>query len=406
LRAYPAILCAALLASAPARAEMKTYSIGSGLGYMGNTTVVSQDGYRAAVLSSFINKDVWEKDGVKLAQAPKGTFSRSKSMFTPEPAALNADGSLLVHVMTTTDSSGRTGVSAALNGKPIGGVYSEISLLRVSPRGVNVAYAARDASGWSVHSAQGAGPSLPDAPAFVFVSDSETVYVTSWRGGLWMYRNGVPSAARSFISMSATPDLKRIGGVFIDPRTEEYWVDVDGAASGPYMKAAAPVFSDDGRHYAFLAQKKSGQPYDTVVVDGAARSVSPNSDLLLVDDAGVPYWTTHSENGNSTDYRDGSVLTTFYGGHINPQWAGFSPSGAHYALWSPSHLIVDGRIAEDPAPQPSTGMSIVFDGEREFHYISDSGGQLVCVSVDGSSAANTRCAAIGRAVDKSPKSAE
>ena len=91
-----AILCAALLAAAPAWAEMKTYSIGGGLGYLGFTTVVSQDGYHAAVLTSIGDKDIWEKDGIVIAQAPKGTFSRSKSMFTTEPAALNADGSLLV----------------------------------------------------------------------------------------------------------------------------------------------------------------------------------------------------------------------------------------------------------------------------------------------------------------------
>ncbi|MFI5360530.1 MAG: hypothetical protein ACHQ49_01065 [Elusimicrobiota bacterium] len=401
-----ACLLAALLAAPAARAEMKTFGVGYGSGLIGGTALGSRDGYHLATLASFGGHDVWEKDGMELSRAPKGTYAVSDSLFSQEPADLTSDAKLLLHLSTSRDANGNKVVSAALNGKPVGAAYSEIKLLRLSPRGENIAYAARDAAGWTVHSAQGAGPALPSAPAFLFVSDRETVYVTNWQGRMWMYRNGVPTSVPNYSLMSASDDLTRIGGVYSDPGTGAQWVDVNGAKSGPWDKAAAPVYSDDGRHYAFLARKGDssgrndlGETFDTVVVDGTAQKTIDGIANLLVDNAGVPYWTFASA-GNSTAYRAGAKLGTTRG-EFTPRWAGSSPSGAHYAAWVGGKLVVDGRVAEADAPKLHTACRIAFDGENEFHYIADdrSGLNLVCVTVDGSSAAASRCARIGKVLD-------
>lgn len=393
-----ALLCAALLSAPAARAEVKTYEIGKGLAMLafGETMIGSRDGYHVARLLSVDGHDVWEKDGVELARAEAGVFRHSTGMKT-EPALLSADGKILLHLMTVHAPDGRTGVAAALNGRPAGGVHAEIKLLSVSPHGQNVAYAARDDAGWSVHSIQGVGPALPDAPKYLFLSDSGVLYLTRWKDASWLYRDGAPTVSKEFIDMSVSPDLKRVGGVFYTADGQD-WVVVDGAPSGPWTKAHAPVFSDDGGHYAFLAAKNADGWPDTVVVDGTARAASPIASRLRVDAAGVPYWQASPSGRAGVAYRDGVALPSS-GLLLSEDWIGLSPSGAHYAYWSEDGLIEDGKVAEK-APRPGMGMPIVFDGEKEFHYITD-GLQLVCATVDGSMAARTRCAKVARTLDKS-----
>ncbi len=404
IRAFAA---AALFCAAPARADMKTYSVGDGLMMIayGDQFMGSRDGYHLARLTSGEDGDRWEKDGAVLVRAAKGVLNHGHGTSWVEPAALSADGKVLLHLMSRTGSNGVPGLSAAINGRPVGGVYEEIDLLRVSPRGANVAYAARDASGWSVHSGQGSSPSFAKIPLFLFVSDTETLYVAEWQGRLYQYRNGVPTPAKGYHSLAATPDLKRVGGTYLEPSTQKFWVDVDGVLSGPWADAGAVVFSDDGRHYVYLAEKEGSKSSDTVVVDGSAKSILPHSGNQRIDGAGVPYWCSHFESDNSYwCYRDGVKLgRARYGPDYD--WVGFSPSGAHFAQWADKRLIVDGKIAEAEAPEPGDGMRIVFDGEKEFHYLTGDA-KLVCVAVDGPSAANTRCAKAGRALDKSRAKAE
>lgn len=389
-------LAAILLTSPPARADVKVFAVGTGMNIVqyGDTYIGSRDGYHLANLSSDGEHDFWEKDGVELARAPKGVFLHGSELNGGESAAMSADGKVLLHLMAARDSNGAAGVSAALNGKAVGGVYLEIKFLRVSPHGTNIAYAARDASGWSVHSGQGVSPALPDPPSFLFVSDSETVYLTRWQGRMWTYRGGVPSAARNYTTMSATPDLKHLSGVYEDPNGNGHFVDIDGAPSGPWRDAEAPVYSVDGRHAAFLAQSPTG---DSVVIDGAPQAATKGADFLLVNDAGTPYWITPPTG--DTDfmaYRAGAALKPVVAGHS--EWAGFSPSGQHDAFWGKGRLIVDGKAVK--APRPGEEMRIVFDDEKSFHYLT-SNFELVCATVDGSPAEKSRCARIGRALDKS-----
>lgn len=301
------------------------------------------------------------------------------------------------------DKAGKLlGVAPAINGRRAGAVYPEIASVMLSPRGKNAAYVARTPKGWAVASQQGLGPSFEEAPFYLALTETDTLYYARFGGASWRYLNHKPVERKPYAAVSASRDLRRTGGLYTGADGLIY-VEVDKAVFGPYQSASAPVFSPDGRHWAFHASESSEHGYDALIADGRPAEMHRCSDCSLsVDDLGRVFqdviMTGISERAQiHMGFLDGKSLHP--GGQ--PPRVCLAPGGKHYAypMLAPQGLAVglDGRIAEKGAPMPFIPGPCVFDGE-EYHYWSLTGArlQLVCGSAAGPKAPKTRCEALAR----------
>jgi hypothetical protein len=346
----------------------------------------SADGYHMAALSSTETEDLWTVDGLVRARGPLGSL--------PEGGVLSADGEVLLHAVTAPG-----GVRAAINGTPYGETYTEIAKLAVSARGRNGAYAAETPKGWIVVSAQGRGPAFPAPPERLEVTETSTVYVVDWEKRKWLYRDHRPVRALPYDSVSLSPDLSRAAGVL--KTAYGTTVELDGRKLGPYASVSAPVFSPNGRHWAFqVFNGRSGR--DSVVADGKPSVARRCACSLVVDDSGrvfqdeliipIPKGDVH------VFYLNGKEL--FRGGR--PPHVATSPDGTRYVY--PMMTGFGGSIGMNgallrkhaPIPLPPWG-PLAFDGPEEFHYWAVIGSRLhlICATVDGSDVMRTRCAERG-----------
>ncbi len=388
------VLAAALLAlAAGARAEVLSYDAGRD---PGKGIIWSADGYHYAWLEQAEGEDRWIVDGKIRVKGAEGTLGG--------PAALSSDGRLLLHPLAVPG-----GVAAAVNGKRIGGAYQELAGPVFSEKGLNAAYAGLTAQGWSYVSVQGAGPAFKEPPIHAAVTEKRTQYVANFNGTRWLYVDHKPARRLPpFSAASASADLSRLAGVYED-RDGMIYVEVDGERFGPYNQASTPVFSRNGRHFAFLASAESQSGYDVLVVDGRDRPMKKCGDCSVqVDDAGRAFQDQIMAGVNEraqihVAYLDGKSLQI--GGQ--PPRVGLAPGGRHYVypMLSSKGLAVglDGRIAETGVPMPLVPAPVVFDGE-EYHYWAAARGRLflACGSAEGPKGPKTRCSAVARAAGWPP----
>ncbi|MCM2305327.1 MAG: hypothetical protein NDJ72_11530 [Elusimicrobia bacterium] len=387
------LLASLLLALAvPGRADLAVYDAGKD---PPAGTIWSADGYHYAYLESDEDGDRWIVDGRVRVKGAEGELTG--------PGALNANGSVLLHSTGVLDKAGNLlGVSPAINGRRAGAVYSEIHRFLLSPRGSNYAVVARTPKGWAVVTAQGSGPAFEEPPLHLAVTEKESAYFVGFGGATWLYRNHKPVERKAYSHASTSPSLRRTGGVYTGTDGMIY-VEVDKAGYGPFKGAAAPVFSPDGTHSAFLAATDSEHGYDALIVDGLPVEMKRCADCSVsVDDRGRAFqdviMTGVSERAQ--------IHMAFTGGKSlhpggQPPRVGLAPGGRHYVypMLAPQGLAVglDGRVAERGAPMPLVPAPVEFDGE-EYHYWSATGGRLylVCGSAEGPRAPKTRCAAVAR----------
>lgn len=381
------VLAALLLLAGAARAGVVSYDAGRD---PGKGIFWSADGYHYAWFEEAEGEDRWIVDGKVRVKGGEGTLAG--------PAALSADGRMLLHPLAVAG-----GVSAAVNGKRLGGTYEELAEPRFSAKGTNAAYGARSAKGWQYVSVHGIGPAFPEPPVHAAVTDLHTQYVVDFKGTRWLYVDHKPvRKLPPFAAASASPDLARLAGVY-EGADGFVYVDVDGKRFGPYNQATAPVFSRDGRHFAFLAAADTQTGYDVLVVDGEDRPMKKCGDCSVqVDDAGRAFqdqiMTGVSERAQiHMAFLDGKTLQV--GGQ--PPRVGLAPGGRHYVypMMSSRGIAVglDGAIAETGVPMPLPPGPVTFDGD-EYHYWAASRGKLflVCGSAAGPKGSTQRCAGVAR----------
>ncbi|MFI5346773.1 MAG: hypothetical protein ACHQ51_10400 [Elusimicrobiota bacterium] len=359
--------------------------------------IFSADGYHVARFESAGGEDRWLVDGRVAVRGAAGTL--------PAGAALSADGAQLLHTVAVADAAGNPlGVAIALNGRRVGAPYPEIRSLSLSAGGRNAAYVAKTPQGWAVVSAQGVGPSFPDPPESIFVSNASTAYLVRWQGAVWLYRDHKPVRRLDGPDAALSADLSRIGAVVKDGGRS--FVEVDGERYGPYAKAQTPVFSRNGRHWASMVvtPDASDGVYDSILADGRLTPAAHRAaSSLLVDDAGrafqdVLLMAVDEKIHIHEFYLNGKILRK--GGR--PPRVGLLAGGAHYVypMTAPRGIVVgfDGRDLEIDAPLPLPYTPVEFDGAEEYHYWSLEGNslRLVCGATDGSDPKNTRCAAKAR----------
>lgn len=388
------VLAALLLACATgAAADVDVYDAGRD---PGKGLIFSADGYHYAHFESSDGEDRLIVDGKVRAKGAEGTLAG--------PAALGADGSRLLHAVAVLDAKGNLlGVSPAINGRRAGsGVYEEIQSPALSPRGTNLAFAAKTAKGWSVVSRQGTGPAFKEPPLHLAITEKETLYVVVFGDAAWLYRDHKPVTKTAYGAASTSRDLRRLAGVY-EGADGSLYVDIDGKSFGPYRAAATPVFSADGTHSAFLASVSAEHAYDALIVDGKPAAMKRCGDCSVsVDDRGRAFQDlvmagVDERTQIHVAYLDGKPLQQ--GGQ--PPHVGLAPGGRHfvYPMLTSRGVAVglDGEIAETGVPMPLVPAPCVFDGE-EYHYWSFWGGKLllVCGNAQGPKVPRSRCAGVAR----------
>jgi len=251
-----------------------------------------------------------------------------------------------------------------------------------------------------VVSAQGMGPAFPKPPLLLRVSDASTAYVVVWSGAQWLYRDHKPVQSLRYDSTSFSDDLRHYGGSWKDA-SNNFFVEVDGARTGPWKAGSAPVFSPDGKHSAYLA----GEPpawygesnvvvlygkkypakecYGCALILGDGGRAFQDKTIIVVDEKAQihEYFLNGKSLGRSPSFGASS------GGHFDLTVLGAGRGG--------NAFVLDGRPAESGAPMALSVHALVFDGESEYHYWSLGGKtlHLVCGTTQGGAANETRCAA-------------
>lgn len=385
---------ALLLLAASARAEVAVFDAGR---LPPDGALYSADGYHYAYLVSDEKHDRWLVDGKARATGAAGTLSPA--------AALSADGSVLMHFVAAGD-----GWALAFNGRRAGKkTYEDVASPALSPAGRNMAFAAKTPAGWVTVSGQGTGPAFPKPPSLLLVSEKSTLALNEWAGRPWLYRDHAPVAALAGGEPAVSPDLKRTAAVVPGASGGGTYVEVDGKRLGPWADAGTPAFSPDGRHVAFLAKRRAGGPFDTLIVDGRSAEMTPcEGCTLVVDNAGRAF-----EDELVVAIDEKAQIHRFYLGTKplgRPSRVGSSPRGTHYvysALTGRGDVIaLDGKAAETDAPLALPVTAPVFDGENEYHYWTNVGPDiaLVCGAVSSARPKETRCAAVAAALGWPPAS--
>ena len=380
--------------SMPASAATLAFDAGST-----QDAIFSADGYHVARFESAGTQDHWLVDGRVRVRAAAGTL--------PAVAALSADASQLLHLITVSGPDGSpAGVAIALNGRRVGTPYPEIQSLALSPNSRNAAYIAKTPGGWAVVSGQGVGPTFPEPPGSLVVSNSGTSYVAAWQGTSWLYRDHKPVRALAGPEATFSGDLSRVGLVVRD--SGQTFVEVDGVRYGPYVRASSPVFSRNGRHWASLVVKPGATDatYDGILADGRMKVAALYGESsLLVDDDGrafqvVILMAVDDKTQIRDVYLDGKELRK----SGRPPRVGMLAGGKHfvYPMMTPRGGVVgfDGRDLETDAPIPLAYTPVEFDGAEEYHYWGLVGNtlRLVCGATDGRDPKRTRCADKARRV--------
>jgi len=390
-------LAALLAASAPARADVAVFA--SMHFVTPPSGCVSANGYHYAARVASDEGDRYVVDKRTAAKGPPGAL---KSWAT---CALSDDGLALLHTMVVPASkNGPGGVSAALNGKPIGAPVQEISELHLNRDRTIAAYVARTPQGYSVVSSLGDGPVMHDMPTHLLVGPSGHYYLTKWQDSKVVYRDHKPQASGNYFEIAAPPDLSRFAAYRSDTVTQI--LELDGAAKAiPSPPIRDLTFSADGRHFGYIhgaevvIDDKTGPAPNTGEGETGSLSISPD---------GTGYWI-RGPFGDPTSrhvYHAGKELGVyaavhgdFYSGASRQSWIGFSPTGAHSAFLaqkssrSGTLAVVDAAPSRS-VPAPFADSVPIFDSEDEFHYIAADGDrvELVCVALGKTGARRGPCA--------------
>jgi hypothetical protein len=384
-----AVLLAVFGCVSGVRAELASYALGPG---RDQVRLVSSDGYHYA---SF-KKAGWSVDGRALAPDDGAEAIDNNNGACSHCAALSADGHAFLSVARVAASNGGTFFFLAVNGKRFGSPLTEVSNLQVGPKGENAVYVARGPKGCYVVSNAGAGPPFPGCPDPVFTSDLGVIYAAKWNDHTIIYRNHQPIATTDYFSMKAAADLSRFAGVLHSDGGSGLDTVVIGTSTIARLKVSEMFFSADGRHLGVMSA-------DAVFVDAIKYDAPGVRFLSMRPGDGLPFWIAgeHLFKAGKDLGRVGYVN----GWDMHGGWLGFSPSSAHYAFVGHDDnrtigkLILDGEVLEENVPAMSDDARVVFDGEKEFHYIGKKAGDdkvyLVCGTVDGSDPKRTRCARYG-----------
>jgi hypothetical protein len=393
--AAAAVLAAAAAAAGapPPRAPVAVFRAGPD-----GPDVFSADGYHAARCETVDGEDRWRVDEAVRVRGAEGTLCG--------PAVLSRNGAVLMHLI----ASG-AGAAAAVNGRAAGPAYREIAMLRLSPDGRNAAYAAKGPSGWTAVTADGPGPSFPQPPLLLQVSDRAWAYAQRFGGTVWLYRSGVRAPIRTDLaSVSLSPDLRRAGGVVRPPGARDVYVEVDGARWGPYENATDPAFSANGAHWASLVAPRGAGRFTGILADGReAPAAACRSCSLLVGDDGravedVLLMAVNARLQMHRGFLDGEPL----GSGARPVRFAWLAGGGRfvYPFLGGKGLGVglDRTVLGYGVPMAVRDAPVAFDGPREYHYWALDGARLslVCGTTDGSDPMKTRCAAFARGVYGDP----
>lgn len=380
------------------------------------TNLVSEDGYHIATLTALDGQELWLKDGKKLGGGPKGSIAHRKASDWKtqlaasigggggdQPvASLSPDGSRLAYVRRTYDREGRPrGFEVSVNGAP-GKEYEVIGEPLWSPDSRRLAYPVSRAGQWGVVKDGVQGPPLQAAPShLVFSRNSQRVAYLGKKSDGWqhLFLEHKPLRYWPWEGVTLSPDWTRFAGVL--PGPERFVELVDERKFGPHEAPSEPVFSPNGKRFAYVDGKAgSYQVYlDGNPVGPPSRSVpkplfSPRNRL---------YWVGRPGEGDYFVYVDGASEGPWEYVVGKPEFA-FSPGGRSLYVASrggKSFLVVDGvQNARSEWGSPVSGSGFVFDDEQDFHYIKSGfrAFTLVCESVGRADPAASLCVRRARAL--------
>lgn len=376
-----------LLSAAPAAAGWRSFPASEPNACAGGELFVfSGDGWHYACAQKNGGPDQLIRDGVSIATLRPGQLSGG---FAHE-SRMSANGRVILHQLAMMDGSGVvTGVAAAINGNPVGKVFSDVGFMALADNGADLAYTGQAKDGWRVVTAAAMSGPLPTSPTLVGLgSNGRVAYLVQMPSGApWFYVNHKPVSERDLYNVAVAPDMKRRVVLRSDPEREGVTVDAGMGAKpeGPWMGAGSITFAPDGRRYAYTARTNPSQ-YDVVVLNGARHacpeplSITPGlnySDSILFSDKGSAAWVCRGKL--DTLYLEGKKVVSFSGTEAR---VAFTPGG------KPGVLVVKGSsgavlMGEGVAvglPRPLTRAPLGFDAEDEFHYYAliDGQVQLVC----------------------------
>lgn len=362
----------------------------------------SADGYHYAEIHQAGDLERLYLDGRVVARGPTGTLCYNKC-----PLALSADGLVVAHQLRITEPR-RSGYSAAVNGKPFGGVFNEIRSVQISPKAGNAVYTVRTGDDdWAVLSAAGLSPTFAEMPGRAAVGESGLLYLAKWKGATWLFRDHKPVDSRFYAGVYANPSLSRVATVY-HANNHRMAAEANGKLLGEWAQidSEGAALDYQGRLVFSARANPSSRSYDAVVVEGVALAAAAPRHP-----AGAPsgrvYWL-QEENGDTAVYRDGVRLGSWPIPAVEG-WISFSPTGAHWAALTAAgrfaNLVVDGKVVAEFLPEPVGPTRLVFDNESELHYLGARSAAekvaLVCVALG--EAAIERSACVGRAERLAPR---
>ena len=353
--------------------------------------------------------------------------------------AFSADGLHISYVAQRRDASGWSDFAIVLDGKE-GKWYraDEISELTFSPDGMSLVYVVRQSLG-SFGVVNGVEQTTHHGVSDItFSPDSEHLaYVAvDLRQGVYEYTvilDGVPGEAYRFIGsgiqdsdggLKFSPDSQRLAYVAVPGHLIRTLV-LDGVAGRVYSRISDVTFSPDSRHIGYIADgaiavldnvetKYSAIAGKLILSQDALRSATVVSDsdnkAVAVDGVvGKPYYwvlaPVFSPDGRHVAYVAGNdkgqsfmvvhgIVGTAYDSVSAPV---FSPDGQHIAYVAGDSksmsyfVVVDGIEGEEydkimdrdepdtPSASRASTTAIVFDSDRDFHYLALSEEKLYLV---------------------------
>lgn len=402
------LLVASMLFTLPASAAVRVAEFKTGAKtstFKDPDLIVSRDAYHyAAVTVGKDGQEILHKDGRELSRGPAGTFTSRDERgieIKPQFRAALGDNGVLFHPMLFRESGGRVGWRIAMDASPKGALYERILQVAASPHGDNAAFVTKDGPNYALSTLSGRSPASPLAPQILSLSSSNLYFLLNWNGRNWSYRDLAVLPYREYKTAAAHPEGSALAGVYSEGGG--HFLEVNGKQAGGPWQDAVPRYSAEGA-LVVLTRSSPQTPagmFDSVSVNGRSHNLPAFNSMDIYPPTarpsdGTPFLVT-SENGNSVINIGGRPMPHLGGPIVGRGWVGFSPSGRRWAslVIGPKRIqpVVDGEPADVSAPPIASSSRLVFDSEAEFHYIGDSLGSvsLVCVTLDGSDPAHSRC---------------
>jgi hypothetical protein len=385
MKAAACALLALLLLAATARAGIISRFPAGAWVFSRDWFFVSPDGYHYALIQVKDGVETLIKDG-KVAAKGRPTFStpddssRDLRVF----AAFGNNGRLAM-IQSVFDSKGQKVGEQAWSDGRAGKVYEQIQDLTLSLNGRRLAYAALDNGSWRLVMDGTEGPPLSGPPGSITFNPAGDQVAYLAGGSLFIG----PKRIRPWdaTQLLFSPDWKRVAWMKKEPTGTT--VGIDDATLGRYYSLKATGFSPSGARFSYATLKEIDREYKGVVWIGGAQAgplLKAMPKEIVFSPSDTAYWFGQLDSDEYVLFKEGMAGDRWKYITGTPAIA-FSPSGAHsaYAATRPGErrmLVVDG-ISEPGGPNVMDGNAgIVFDNEREFHFLDMAAGlQLVCASV-------------------------